>query len=320
MIRKTAGFPGRRARERSSATFRERRPKEMIRVNSSFDLVKLNALLRDFYRLTHVRITVYDDTIQEITAYPRRVPPICRYIRTNPEAEAACHACDGRACRESRRLRAPYIYKCHAGLTEAVTPVFMGNVVIAYLSFGHLFSYPSLEEGRKSIRSCCSGYDLDGETLDDYISELHETSEAFILSAANILEAVASFLCLDHMISLKQKAVQFQVDEYISEHFTEDINVDSLCMRFGIGRTALYEFARQNYGMGVAQHIRALRIAHAKKLLIERPDMKISEVAEACGFKDYNYFITVFGKTVGVAPRQYRLNSIDPDSASGKRR
>ena len=34
-------------------------------MNSSFDLVKLNALLRDFYQLTHMRITVYDDTIQE---------------------------------------------------------------------------------------------------------------------------------------------------------------------------------------------------------------------------------------------------------------
>ena len=288
-------------------------------MNSSFDLVKLNALLRDFHTMTGMRITVYDDTIQEITAYPRRVAPICRYIRTDPGAEAACHACDARACQESRRLRAPYIYRCHAGLTEAVTPVFMGNVVIAYLSFGHLFSYPTFEEGRKTIRSCCSGYDLDGEALDDYISELQETSEAFILSAANILEAVASFLCLDYMIMLKQKAVQFQVDEYISAHFTEDINVEGLCKRFGIGRTALYEFARQNYGMGIAQHIRALRIAHARKLLIERPDMNISQVAEACGFKDYNYFITVFGKTVGVAPRQYRLNAVSPDAVPGRR-
>ena len=88
---------------------------------------------------------------------------------------------------------------------------------------------------------------------------------------------------------------------------------------FVSGRTVLYEFARQNYGMGIAQHIRALRIAHAKKLLIEQPDMNISQVAEVCGFKDYNYFITVFGKTVGVAPRQYRLNAVSPDAVPGRR-
>ena len=292
-------------------------------MNSSFDLVKLNALLNDFYQLSHMRITVFDDTIQEITAYPRRVAPICRYIRTDARAAAACHACDVQGCRQSRRLRAPHIYRCHAGLTEAVIPVFMGNVVIAYLSFGHLFSYPTLEEGRASIQSCCARYELDANVLDDYISELHETREAFILSAANILEAVASYLCLDHMILLRQQAVQFQVDEYITEHFTEDISVDFLCKRFCIGRTALYEFAKQNYGMGVAQHIRAMRIAHAKKLLIAQPNLNISEIAEECGFRDYNYFITVFGRTVGVAPRQYRLrrmeSTVSPDTSSGSR-
>ena len=279
-------------------------------MNSSFDLVKLNALLQDFYQLTHMRITVYDDTIQEITAHPRRVAPICRYIRTDPRAAAACHACDVRGCQQSRRNRAPHIYRCHAGLTEAVTPVFMGNVAVAYLSFGHLFSYPSLEEGRTSIRACCAKYDLDPAALDDYISELHETNQTFILSAANILEAVASFLCMDHMVLLRQQAVQVQVDAYISAHFTEDISADMLCRRFGIGRTALYEFARQNYGMGVAQHIRALRIAHARKLLVEQPGLNISEVAEKCGFRDYNYFITVFGRMVGAAPRQYRLQRL----------
>ena len=165
-------------------------------MNPSFDLVRLNALLRDFYNLTHMRITVCDDAIREITAYPRRIAPICRYIRTDPQAEAACHACDARGCDQSRRQRAPYIYRCHAGLTEAVTPVFMGNVVIAYLSFGHLFAYPSPEAGRASIRKCCEKYALDPEMLDDYISELQGTNENYILSAANILEAVASSLCI----------------------------------------------------------------------------------------------------------------------------
>ena len=76
-------------------------------MNSSFDLVKLNALLRDFYTLTHMRITVYDDDIREITAYPRRIAPICRYIRTDPRAEAACYACDAEGCRQSLKLKAP---------------------------------------------------------------------------------------------------------------------------------------------------------------------------------------------------------------------
>ena len=88
---------------------------------------------------------------------------------------------------------------------------------------------------------------------------------------------------------------------------------------FVSGRTVLYEFARQNYGMGTAQHIRALRIAHARKLPIEQPDMNISEVAEACGFKDY-CFITVFGRIAGVKLWEYSLNATNPDASSEKHR
>ena len=57
---------------------------------SSFDFVKLNAMLKDFHNLTHMRITVYDDSYREITAYPEKIAPICRFIRTNARAEAAC--------------------------------------------------------------------------------------------------------------------------------------------------------------------------------------------------------------------------------------
>lgn len=280
-------------------------------MNSSFDLIKLNALLRDFYALTHMRITVYDDSIREITAYPRRIAPICRYIRTDPDAEAACHACDIDGCHESLRRRAPHIYRCHAGLTEAVTPIYMGNIVVAYLSFGHLFSYPSQQEGKIAIQSSCAKYALDKETLDDLICELHDTTEAFILSAANILKAVASYLCLDHAILLKQQAIQLQLDEYISNHFTDEINIDALCRQFGVGRTALYEFSKQTYGMGISQHIRSLRIDYAKRLLITEPNLNVNQIAEKCGFKDYNYFITVFGRLVGASPRQYRLQQLD---------
>lgn len=277
-------------------------------MNSSFDLVKLNALLRDFHTLTGMRITVYDDAIREITAYPRNIAPICRCIRTDSRAAAACHTCDVEGCRQSLKQKAPYIYRCHAGLTEAVTPVFMGNVVVAYVSFGHLFCYPSKEEGRAAILRGCAGYALEEAKLNGLIDDLSDVSREFILSAANILEAVAGYLCLNHMILLQQQAVQIRVDAYINEHFTEDIRVDELCARFGIGRTALYAFARQNYGMGVAQHIRALRVEHARKLLVTRPEMNISQIAEACGFKDYNYFITIFGRLAGTSPRQYRLS------------
>lgn len=99
-----------------------------------------------------------------------------------------------------------------------------------------------------------------------------------------------------------------QIDEYISKHFSEQIDALSLCQKFEIGKTQLYEIAKQNYGIGIAEHIRNLRIEKAKRLL-EESELPLAEIASQCGFKNHNYFITVFKRMVGIPPKRYGKSS-----------
>lgn len=278
---------------------------------SSFDLEKLGTLLKDFYQVTRIRITVFDDQYHEIISYPEEIAPICQYIRSSEAARSACHLCDLSACKIAAQRRATYVYQCHAGLTEAAAPVFLGNIPVAYLLFGHLFSYRNHYEGWKTIQSAGKRYHLDEAALRQYVIHLAITPRDTILSASHILQAVASYLCMDRMITLRQQDLPEQIDHYISQHYTENIDVSSICSHFQIGKTYLYEIAAQNYGKGIAEHIRFLRIEYAKKCLEENPDLSISEVAERSGFQDYNYFITVFKKYTGTSPRRYRIRHAD---------
>ena len=82
---------------------------------SSFNLDKLEDLLKDFYTLTQIRITVFDDKFHELTAYPKSPASFCQLIRTDARAEEACHQCDQQACKTASSRRAPYTYRCHAG-------------------------------------------------------------------------------------------------------------------------------------------------------------------------------------------------------------
>ena len=282
-------------------------------MSSTFDSAKLNALLKDFHTLTHMRITVYDDSCSEITAYPKHVAPICRYIRSNAQADAACRACDRDACRQAGQQRSAFIYRCHAGLTEAIAPVILENEVVAYLSFGHQFAWEDREAGRREIQERCARYRLDRAQLDDLISGMVPTGEATILAGVHIMEAVATYLCMERMITLRRDTLRMEIDRYISGHFTEDVSVDKLCRRFAVSRTSLYEFSRQNYGTGISQHIRQMRIEYARHLLVSRPEMSISQIAEACGYSDYNYFIAVFSRVTGVPPRRYRVKNAPPE-------
>lgn len=279
---------------------------------STFDLNKLNALLKDFYTLTQIRITVFDDTFRELAAYPAQIVSFCQIIRTNADAKKECMNCDRHACEIASVRRAPYTYRCHAGLTESIAPLYLGNIVIGYLLFGHVFSYPSHEEGWENIRKLCASYHLNMGALKTAVYERPLISEEYITSASHILQPVASYLCLERMVTLHQKNLPVQIDEYILEHFTENIDVSHICEKFQIGKTSLYEIAKQNYGIGISEHIRNLRIEKAKALLVDHPEMRISEIAAECGFDDYNYFITVFKRVTGQPPKQFRRQAF-PD-------
>lgn len=272
---------------------------------SSFDLTKLSSLLEDFYNLTRIRITVFDDAFHELAAYPSEVAPFCQIIRSDKTGDRECHLCDRNACEIAAKRRTLYTYQCHAGLTESIAPIIVGNIVIGYLMFGHVFSYPSHEAGWERIRELCKHYAINLQDLKMACWRQPVIAESYISSASHIMQAVASYLCMERMVSLHRQELPVQIDEYISIHYTEELDAASLAEHFQIGKTQLYEIARQSYGIGIAEHIRNLRIGKAKQLLTEQPELSLAEIATNCGFNDYNYFITVFKRVVGVPPRAY---------------
>ena len=62
-----------------------------------FDLEKLENLLRDFYKITQIRITVFDADLNELVSYPQSVAPYCKVIRSTAKGLQACVECDRRA-------------------------------------------------------------------------------------------------------------------------------------------------------------------------------------------------------------------------------
>lgn len=273
---------------------------------SVFDLEELQQVLQDFYHITHIRITIFDAEQNELVSYPENCAPFCSIIRGCAAGRAACAKCDRDACAAALKKEKTYIYRCHAGLTEAITPLRIGNVLVGYLMFGHVFPYASEEEGWQFIETLCHSYPVDKNDLKTACNACPHVSKDYIRSAARILHATASYLVMEKMASLREDSTAAKLDAYLSTHFTEDITSEKLCKILGIGRSRLYKLSNQLYGCGVSQYIRQLRIEKAKQLLQDTSGMRIADVAAESGFVDYNYFIAVFSRIVGESPRKYR--------------
>ena len=64
--------------------------------------------------------------LTELVSYPARIAPYCAVIRGTLPGFRACMACDRNACAAAAKKHGTYIYRCHAGFTEAVRQRYVG--------------------------------------------------------------------------------------------------------------------------------------------------------------------------------------------------
>lgn len=275
---------------------------------SVFDLEKLHILLKDFYEISHIRITVFDEERNELISYPSRVAPYCEIIRGTDRGIEACKACDRKACEDAVKKRSIVVYRCHAGFTEAVMPLYVSNILVGYLLFGHIFSYTDHETGWTEVERCINDLPVDRGLLKESIMKAIPMDETHIRSAATILHAVASYLIMERMATLNEDVLAARLNSYLSAHYTEKLRAETIADYLGVGKTQLYDLSKQLYNRGILAQIRSMRMDKAKELLKHSRD-SISEIASQCGYDDYNYFITVFSRETGESPGAWRRKS-----------
>jgi AraC-like DNA-binding protein len=95
--------------------------------------------------------------------------------------------------------------------------------------------------------------------------------------------------------------------EYIHTNYQNDICLDVLCNIVNLNRTSLNRRFKEKTGRTAIDYLVSHRIKIACEALVHT-NLKISELAEACGFKYDTYFTKQFSKKMAVSPSEYRQN------------
>ncbi len=91
----------------------------------------------------------------------------------------------------------------------------------------------------------------------------------------------------------------------LEERFSEPISAAALAGRAGLSRSHFHKAFREYTGRTFGEHLTALRIARACRLL-EDPSADIAAVALECGYESLSQFYARFGRIMGVPPGRYR--------------
>lgn len=95
------------------------------------------------------------------------------------------------------------------------------------------------------------------------------------------------------------------VKSYIADHFAFKINSEQLSKIACMGQTKLRYAFKDLYGYTITEFIQNKRIAHAEFMLI-KTDFPINQVAEAVGYHHAGRFSSLFKKSTGILPEEYR--------------
>ena len=97
-----------------------------------------------------------------------------------------------------------------------------------------------------------------------------------------------------------------KVEVYLSQNYTRNITLDTMSRELGICKTKLCSIASEIEPGGTINHLVAHKRMQQAKILLRNSEMTISEVSEAVGLSNYNYFSRIFKKYYGLTPREYR--------------
>lgn len=270
---------------------------------------ELLQLAKYFYNITHTLISIYDQNKNLICSYPDTMCRFCTEVRKNPSLNHVCIQSDEAAFQVCDSTHKTHIYHCHMGLLEVATPIVYNNVILGYMLFGQITDEENRDLLLAGIEKAISGFCPNMAVIRASVPEIQYQTREYIESIAKLLEMCANYIWLNSIISVRKEGLAFSIELYIKENLHSQLSIPVLCRQFNIGRSTLYEISKNNFGCGINDYIQYQRNALAKELL-KTENLSVSEIAEAVGIKDPNYFIRFFKKHNGCTPNVWRKQQL----------
>lgn len=110
------------------------------------------------------------------------------------------------------------------------------------------------------------------------------------------------------MVSRRYSAPIQQALTYVSQHYAEDISLNTVADMVFLNRDYLSRQFKKEVGVNFSEYLTRCRMEQAKQL-IERTSLRVSDIALEVGIPNMSYFSTVFHRVFGCSPNEARRSA-----------
>ena len=257
-----------------------------------------------FFVSIHCNDGRLDPYMSMLAPYTIHSNPYCLFVKSSKECWDLCRENQKRA---SEVARGGLVFgSCHCGVGEYMVPIKSREEYMGFISVGgycgsegkrdhfaekHGFT---LEEVRERYRAFLNPTPADSETVRTLIEPLAAMLILMFEDDSRISDSFGDGYVYGHIIS------------YLHNHLAEKITLGEVASFCHYSPSFIARLFKARSGMTINAYLKELRMKKASELLT-KTDIPISEIAEACGFGDTNYFISFFSRHYGLPPKKFRM-------------
>lgn len=142
---------------------------------------------------------------------------------------------------------------------------------------------------------------LDDRMSESILNKAEQSATDFLRCANHLLDRVFTY---EKEIAQSRGLVD-QINEYIHQHYMENIGRNEIGTAFYLVPEYLAKLYKKKTGRNLKDAINDYRLEQAK-LLLRTTVKSVAEIAMAVGFDNISYFSTLFKKSTGITPLEYR--------------
>jgi AraC-like DNA-binding protein len=269
------------------------------------DLKDIKKLLIDFHTVTGIRVAFVSYDLGHLIEVPEEKSDFCTLLRKDPLAEHKCKECDSAAFKIAAQTGSLYTYTCHAGLTEAVSPILHEGKLLGYLMMGQTLNTVPDNEMWEKLHVICSNYKVDLDSLEQAFYRINSIDSNKLQAAANIMDISSKYIHLEKLAKLKEPQLVEKIKGFVDSNLGNAVTINDLSKNLKLSSSYLSHIMNDKFNLSFTEYLTAKRLEKAKQLL-ESSSLKVHEIACTVGFQDQNYFARIFKKHTGTSSIEYR--------------
>ena len=283
----------------------------MLKSKGIFFLFKkeIQEIFDSFTSCFNIRINYFSPGIRELKVGLHK--PVCSYcalIQNKLEMKDLCIQSDKTHCKEASEKKELVSYTCHAGLQEAIHPIFFEDTLLGFVVIGQFRITDTITP---PIIQACEKKDIPVNKLTKAFLKVPLYPDKQTQNILNLFKILVKYIVSQQMIARKGNMVLNTIVNYFEENIDKQITLSDAAKLVAKSNSYISHLFKKYFDKSFSQMFIEMKLNRADDFFRIMPDLSIGEVAYKLGYSDPLYFSRIYKKYRKISPKEFKNKYVE---------